>query len=120
MDPSFPMDRREVEKAVREGRLVPLRSVSVQYIDSWLGRRDAIRDKITALMKTYLHSMEVGGRDLVTCEVILRYVADTLKYDRKLLVDKGLSSFEIVGLEMKGTWSVDRILDSKTGRVSSK
>lgn len=138
MDPSFPMDRREVEKAVREGRLVPLRSVSVQYIDSWLGKRDAIRDRITALMKAYLHSMEVGGRDLVTCEVILRYVEDTLKYDRKLLVDKGLSSFEIIGLEMKGSWSVDgfgfmgymdrvdsfgdgtvRILDYKTGRVSS-
>lgn len=138
MEPGFSMERKDVAAAIENGTIVPLKRISLSYIDSWLKRRDRIRDKIVALMKSYLHTVEIGGRDLVTCEVILRYVTATLEYDRELIVRSGASDFTVVGLERAGGWEIDgfrffgyidridsfsdgtvRIVDYKTGAVSA-
>lgn len=137
MEPGFPLDRKGVKEAIRSGALVPLKRITLSYIDSWQKREARIKEKVTELMKAYLHTGELSGRDLVTQEVIVRYVSEVLKFDRKKIVDSGSDGFDMIGVEMEGKWDIDgfgffgfmdrvdsfadgtaRILDYKTGYVS--
>lgn len=137
MEPGFPMDRKSVKEAIRSGALVPLKRITLSFIDSWQKREGKIKEKVAELMKTYLHAGELSGRDLVTQEVIVRYVLGVLDFDRKKIADSGSDGFDMIGLEMEGGWEIDgfgffgfmdrvdsfgdgtaRILDYKTGGVS--
>ena len=47
-------------------------------IESWLGRREEIKERIKSLIIEELNIMEVTGRNLVVTDVILKYVIKTL------------------------------------------
>lgn len=115
---------------------VPLRNITMTYIQSWLKREDVIRDKVRALIEHELNVMEVTGRNLVVTDVIVRYVIKTLQSDLEILRKSGKESFEILGRELRvgGTFHgfgfkgfIDRldafgsdevrVVDYKTGRV---
>ncbi len=139
MDPDFPMDRDSVAAAKSSGRIVPMRSVSDAYLGEWFRKKEAIRSRIRSLVKPQLHKFEVSGKDLVLEEIILQYVLKTIERDREHLKYKGVSSFDVIGLEMEVNWKcgdfdfygyldrVDsfgdgtvRIVDYKSGRVDEK
>lgn len=139
MHPSFKMDRKSIKSELASGNLQPLKYVTDEYLESWQKRKDDIREKIKALIKTELNTMEVKGRDLVLEEVILMYVLKTLERDRELLKEKSVSRFKVHGLEQFVQWTykgysfvgyIDRldsfedgtirIVDYKTGKVEKK
>ena len=114
----------------------PLDPVTAADLDRLLHDREGlkalIREKIMDVMKT----IDVSGRNLVVEEVILEYVVQTLRHDRKLLLDAGSPGFSILGLERRMECSFEgfrlkgiadridrykgdevRIVDYKTGRV---
>ena len=115
---------------------VPLRNITMKYIQGWLERENSIRDKVRALIEHELNVMEVTGRNLVVTDVIVRYVIKTLRSDLEILRNSGKESFEILGRELRvggmfhgfrfkgfidrldafGTDEV-RVVDYKTGRV---
>ena len=133
MSPDFVFDcEGENERALTDR----LDRISRDYIQMWLSRKDDIKVKVKALIMRQLKSLEVSGRNLVTADVIVRYVMKTLNMDLRLLKETGRDSFDILGLEMrvKGEFHgqqfkgfVDRIdsfapgqariVDYKTGRV---
>ena len=116
-----------------------LQEISSAYIMSWMKRPEAIREKTRHLIMRELHAIEVAGKNLVTMDVIVRYVLETLRTDLKLLQSSGRDSFRVPGLEkhyetdfrgfrIRGV--VDRIdtlaeeglriVDYKTGKVDKK
>jgi CRISPR/Cas system-associated exonuclease Cas4 (RecB family) len=133
MSPDFVFDwKGENEMALADR----LDRISRDYIQMWLSRKDDIKAKVNALIMRQLKSLEVSGRNLVTADVIVRYVMKTLKRDLELLKEAGRDSFDILGREMrvKGEFHgqqfkgfVDRIdsfapgqariVDYKTGKV---
>ena len=90
-------------------------------------------------IKKELRSIEVSGRDLVTREVILKFILDILKADCDYMASKGVGRIRILGLEapVKGricgfefVGTVDRldsvedglvrVIEYKTGGVSEE
>lgn len=139
MDPDFSMERDDVRKAVESGKIKPLAKVSDSYLAGWLLREDDIKARIRSLVKKELGMSEVRGRDLVTEEVILMYVMNTVRRDREYLRRNGAGHFNIIGLELPLEWdcggyrffgyvdrmdSLDsgrvRVVDYKTGKVSEE
>jgi CRISPR/Cas system-associated exonuclease Cas4 (RecB family) len=78
-----------------------LKSVTKEYIQSWLSRENEIRAKIKSLIIRELNLMEVSGRNLVVTDVILKYVMKTLQRDLELLQTEGAGSFEVLGREVR-------------------
>lgn len=78
-----------------------LSSISRTYIESWLGRRNDIKSKVKALVMSQLNTIEIGGRNLVVVDVIVRYVVKTLQRDLELMDMAGKDSFDILGREIK-------------------
>ena len=136
MDPGFSMERQDIRAAKASGRLVPLGTVDDAYITSWMGRKEEIRAKVRALIRTQLESSEIRGRNLVYEEIILQYVLKTLERDRERIRLCGCGGFRVIGLEEETFWNfggrrfvgfIDRIdsfsgdsvriVDYKTGRV---
>ena len=78
-----------------------LEKVSRDYLQQWLGREDDIRNKVKALITAQLNAIEIGGRNLVVTDVIVRYVMKTLRRDLDLLQESGREYFEILGREIK-------------------
>ena len=112
------------------------RYITKEYIDEWISKKEVIRKKIKALIMRELSLMEISGRNLVVTDVILKYVLKTLETDKKLMREKGVGQFEIIGREervygkfcgqrFKGfidrldSFHPDqiRVVDYKTGRV---
>ncbi len=106
-------------------------------IDRMQKDRKALERRLRQLVMEQMKTVEVSGRNLVLERVLLDYVENTLRHDRKLLADSGAEGFRILGLEnrrnalfhgfrFKGF--VDRIdsylpgqvriLDYKTGTVT--
>jgi len=77
-----------------------LEKVSTEYLESWLKREKDIRRKVYSLICAELKSDEVSGRDLVTAEVITRYVLMTIKRDIEILKERRCNAFIIEGLEL--------------------
>lgn len=75
--------------------------VTRSYLNSWLDREDDIRSKVRSLICDELKTDEVTGRNLVTENVIVRYVRQAIIKDIELLDSRGIDSFEILGLEKK-------------------
>lgn len=82
-------------------------SVSAEYLASWLGREDEIREKVASFMKDELRTDEIGGRDLVVLRVVVRYVMETIRKDIALLDRYHVPAFEIIGLEKKVTADIE-------------
>ena len=80
---------------------VPSGLVTGDYIKGWLKRGADIRAKVRALMLEQLRDVEVTGRNLVVCDVIVKYVLKTLERDLEAMESKGTDAFRIEGLEMK-------------------
>ena len=70
-------------------------------IESWLGRREEIKDRIKSLIIEELNIMEVTGRNLVVTDVILKYVMKTLRRDLELLQRENVEFFEVLGREVR-------------------
>jgi hypothetical protein len=83
----------------REVKPKPMDKVTVQYLKSWLSREKDIRSKVVSLMCEELGTDEIVGRNLVTVNVIVRYVLETIKRDIELLGLHCADHFEIIGLE---------------------
>lgn len=115
---------------------VPSGLVTGDYIKGWLKRGADIRAKVRALMLEQLRDVEVTGRNLVVCDVIVKYVLKTLERDLEAMESKGTDAFRIEGLEMKLRAEVGnfrfkgyidrldsfggdeiRVVDYKTGKV---
>lgn len=117
-----------------------LYSVSTMITAADIGSMLADTAKLHSLVRAgvlrEMHSVEVSGRNLVTEQIILDYVKETLEYDRKLLLDSHSDGFRIIGLEefreiaLEGFRIVGfidrmdsylpgqvRIVDYKTGKV---
>jgi hypothetical protein len=132
MDPSFPMDRKSLES--RRGDA--LRTVTRDYIKSWMSRPAVVRARIRSLIKAELNTFEVSGRNLVFEDVVFQYVMKVLERDLEHLERAGVDSFEILGLEKECFWTYEgfsfkgyidrldslfpgtaRVVDYKTGKV---
>ena len=116
-----------------------LHELTEEYLSSWLKRGREIRAKVRQVVMRELHSIEIAGKNIVTVDVIVRYVMKTLSADLEILRNSGSGSIRIHGLErhcrmdfhgfrLKGI--VDRIdslaegtvriVDYKTGLVDGK
>ena len=132
MAPDFSMDRENLKTA--EG----LKTISREYIESWLKREKDIRARVRTLIMNELHSLEVSGRDLVYENMVVRYVRKTLERDLELMKDYGTMAFRVLGLEQVRYWTLGgyrfkgyidrmdsftdgefRVVDYKTGRVEA-
>jgi RecB family exonuclease len=132
MDPAFPVDRKSLEARSADA----LRSVSKDYIISWMQRPDAVRARIRSLIKSELHTFEVSGRNLVFEDVVFHYVMKVLERDLEHMERCGVDSFEVLGLEKECFWEYEgfrfkgyidrmdrflpqevRVVDYKTGKV---
>ena len=106
--------------------------VTLKDLEDVGGLPDMVREEVLREM----HSVEVSGRNLVTEQIILDYVRETLEHDKKLLRESGSPGFRILGLELFREASFDgfrligfidrvdsylpgqvRIVDYKTGKV---
>ncbi|MBP5488237.1 MAG: PD-(D/E)XK nuclease family protein [Bacteroidales bacterium] len=73
------------------------RTVTKEYLQGWLKRSADIKRKVLSLIRLKLKSVEVAGEDLVTADIIVRYVLRVIESDLKLLGQR--DSFRILGLE---------------------
>ena len=115
------------------------REITGEYLSSWLKREDEIRSKVRSIIMRNLNAIEVTGKNLVTVDVIVRYVMKTLSADLEILEHSPRGSIRMHGLEkrcvtdfhgftLKGVVDrVDsvcdgeiRIVDYKTGLVEEK
>jgi hypothetical protein len=98
MDPEFFFDDR-IPGGRLEGEV--LEQITASYIEGWLDKEDQIRRKVKSLIMAQLNALEVSGRNLVVADVIVRYVVMTLQRDLEHLKSNGLSSFNILGREIR-------------------
>ena len=80
---------------------MPDRVVTADYVRGWLGRRPEIRSKVVELMLEQLRDVELAGRNLVVCDVIVKYVLKTLERDLEVMSLRGVDRFRIEGLEIR-------------------
>lgn len=111
-------------------------TVTASDIENMLAAPERLHNLVRSGVLREMHSVEVAGRNLVTEQIILDYVKETLEYDRKLLLESGYSGFKIIGLEQFREVFIDgfrivgfidrmdsyipgqvRIVDYKTGKV---
>ena len=110
--------------------------VTREYIQSWIGKPEVIRQMIKELIIRELNLIEVTGRNLVVTDVILKYVMKTLRRDMELMEAEGVDGFDFLGAEVRVAGSfcgqhfkgfIDRldsfhpgqvrVVDYKTGKV---
>lgn len=110
--------------------------ITREYIEGWRKRKDDIKKKVKALIKSKLHLIDISGRNLVVTDVIVKYVLKTLKSDLELMSQENVDRFEIIGREVRVSGEyfgqkfkgfIDRldsfhpdqvrVVDYKTGRV---
>ena len=115
----------------------PGASVTLDSLKRAAKEKAWLLERIDELIRKELKSVEVSGRDLVTREVILKYVLDVLKADCDYMAREQVSSMKILGLEKKVEGEIDgfrfvgyidrldsvkdgvvRVVDYKTGKVS--
>lgn len=141
VDPSFSMEPEDIEAAVRSGRFVPMKEVTLDYVDKCRSKefRPRIKAKIRAEIMKQLNTVEMRGRNLVIEDIIAKYVDETLRRDKNLMVQKQVNHFMVLGLEEKMLWDFEgfhfigyidrldsfepgtvRVIDYKTGKVEEK
>ncbi len=118
------------------GPLPFMKWISRDYLEQWLspGREEDIRRKVRSIACRKLHTPQITGRDIVTVEVIVRFVRQVISCDveslatrsgfRLLGIEKRLVINDICGYSFKGyvdridSWEEGqiRIVDYKTGK----
>ena len=86
-------DKRDQEE------IAPKELITKAYLQEWLGREADIKRKVLSLMKRKLKSVEIVGEDLVTANVIVRFVTRVIESDIKQIEEHG--PLHILGLEEK-------------------
>lgn len=76
-----------------------LEEISAAYLENWSGRKEEIMEKILSLIRYQIHSIEVGGRNLIDAEVALQFVLKVISRDIGLIRRHG--PLKILGLEKK-------------------
>lgn len=79
----------------------PMQSITRQYIQEWLERKEDIKRKVNALIIHRLNALEISGRNLVVAEVIVKYVVKTLERDLEQLVAENVNAFDVLGRELR-------------------
>ena len=77
-----------------EGRIV-----DEAYLIGWLKRRDEIKQMVLEHIRKELKSVDVGGQDLVTSDVLVKFITRVLECDIKQIRANG--PITIIGLEKK-------------------
>ena len=114
----------------------PLPVVTPADLDRMIADRKGLKELVRSLILEEMKTVDVTGRDLVVEEVIVEYVLQTLKHDRKLLEQSGSEGFRMQLMERKMTCRFEgfhikgfadridsylgdevRIVDYKTGKV---
>ncbi|MCR5519516.1 MAG: PD-(D/E)XK nuclease family protein, partial [Bacteroidales bacterium] len=115
------------------------KTISKAYIDKLLSDEAGIRALIAGKIKQQLKTDEVEGRNLIFEELIVKYVMQILRTDKKRLQLSGKNSFRILGLELERKCEIAgfnfvgyidrldmfedgtvRIVDYKTGKVKEQ
>ena len=78
-----------VEWARTASHNVQLREIDADYLQSWIRRSGAIREKVRQVIMREMHTLEISGRNLVISDVIVRCVIKTLSVDLELLEAQG-------------------------------
>ncbi len=110
--------------------------VSIGLLESYLDGK-LISEEVEKNILKELKTIEISGRNLIYKDMIVRYVAQTVRRDMELLRQNGREEFEILGLERKYRLNINgfnfvgyvdrmdslnpgeiRIIDYKTGKVT--
>ena len=75
------------------------KNITLSYLEGWRKRHSDILRKVKSFICYELNCDEVSGRDLITAEIITRYVLKTIDRDIELLKSSGENCFRILGLE---------------------
>ena len=133
MHPDFAFDESDPSLGLKGESL---KTVSREYIKSWMDRDADIGAKVKALIMREMNVMDISGRNLVVADVIVEYVKKTLERDLEILIKEERPHFVMMGQEIRfyGTFGgqrfkgfVDRldsladgeirVVDYKTGKV---
>lgn len=76
-----------------------------EYIDSlrlnaWLKREEDIREMVMEKIREQMHSFEVEGRNLVSADVITKFVLQTIRRDIEMLRKNNSGGFKMLGCEL--------------------
>lgn len=114
------------------------KAVTDSYLRSVLADRDSLKETVEGFIREQTHSDRITGRDVITAEVIIRYVEAALRHDLSLLEKSKKREFRIIGLERMVKMEIEgfpfigfidridayrngevRIVDYKTGHVEN-
>ena len=71
--------------------------ITAEFLKGWLSRKGEIKRRVLAGISKYLKSIEVGGQDLVTAEILVRFITKAIECDLRLVEANG--PIRIIGLE---------------------
>ena len=71
--------------------------IATEYLKAWLGRKDEIKRRVLYHIGRYLKSIEVGGQDLVTANILVRFITRVMECDIRQIEANG--PLRILGLE---------------------
>ena len=98
--------------------------ITEEFLKGWLKRRDDIRKRVLELIREQLHSIEIGGQDLVTSNILVKFITRVLECDIKQIRTGGSikilaleqpMSVDICGHNIQGT--IDRLDSLRPGMV---
>lgn len=75
--------------------------VSESYIEGWIANKARIRAKIESLVAGALNTIEITGRDLVSVDIIQRFVLKVLDEDLRLVREHGTMFINAVESDMR-------------------
>ena len=113
------------------------KTISRAYMEGLLKNRKGLEETVSGFIREEIHSIDISGRNIISRDLICRYVAKTLQRDIELTDSYGTGGFDVIGLERKEdfeiggfpfTGTIDRldsfspdeirVVDYKTGKVS--
>lgn len=118
---------------------VPGGIVTKAYIQDCLEDESLVREKVRARVMDSLNTFEIAGKNVITVDVICRYVRKVLERDLEQMAVNRVHEFKVFGLELKRFAEIDgfrfigyidrldsflpgqmRVVDYKTGSVDEK
>ena len=91
----------DFDKRDKENKNKPIQpyELSLDYLESWLQRPQAIRRKIDAVICNKLRCIEVSGSDVITADVAESFVMQVLRSDVEYLKRQGKDRMTVIALE---------------------
>lgn len=71
--------------------------ITEEFLKGWLKRRDDIKKRVLDLIREKLNSIEIGGQDLVTSNILVKFITRVLECDIEQIRKGG--PIKILGLE---------------------